>query len=70
MMMVSGAGPPIDVMSSTMQQVGKSLPLWHGVLAIQDPWLGEGWSWGELAITAAVALVAGALAIVAFRRQT
>ena len=69
MMMVSGAGPPIDVMSPTMQDVGRSLPLWHAVIAVQDPWLGVGWNWGDLAVTAAVAVVAGALAILAFRRR-
>jgi len=70
MMMLSGAGPPVDVMSPTMRAIGKAMPLWHGVMAIQDPWLGEGWNWGELAIVAAVAVVAGALAVAAFRRQS
>ena len=69
MMMVSGGGPPVDVMSPTMQDLGRALPLWHGVLTIQDPWLGEGWNWGALAITAGVAVVAGTLAILAFRRR-
>jgi ABC-2 type transport system permease protein len=69
MMMLSGAGPPVDVMSPTMQDIGKAMPLWHGVVAIQDPWLGEGWNWGELGVVLAVAVVAGALAIAAFRRQ-
>jgi ABC-2 type transport system permease protein len=69
MMMVSGDGPPVDVMSSTMQDIGKAMPLWHAVMAIQDPWLGEGWNWGELGVTAAVAVAAGALAIASFRRR-
>jgi ABC-2 type transport system permease protein len=69
MMMLSGAGPPVDVMSSTMQSIGKAMPLWHGVIAIQDPWLGEGWNWGELGVVLAVAAAAGALAIAAFRRR-
>ena len=69
MMMVSGAGPPIDVMSPSMKHVGQALPLWHANLAVQDPWLGAGWAWGELAIVAAVAIVATVLAIVAFRRR-
>ncbi len=70
MMMVSGAGPPVDVMSPTMQDIGRAMPLWHGVMAIQDPWLGMGWNWGELAVVAAVAVVAGGLAVAAFRKQT
>ena len=53
-----------------MQNIGKAMPLWHGVMAIQDPWLGEGWNWGELAIVAAVAVAAGALAVAAFRRHS
>jgi ABC-2 type transport system permease protein len=69
MMMLSGAGPPVDVMSPTMQDIGQAMPLWHGVVAIQDPWLGEGWNWGELGIVLAVAAVAWALAVAAFRRR-
>jgi ABC-2 type transport system permease protein len=69
MMMVSGAGPPVDVMSPTMQSVGRAMPLWHGVIAIQDPWLGENWAWAELGIVLAVAAIAGALAVAAFRRR-
>ncbi len=68
MMMVCGGGPPVDVMTPTMQTVGKALPLWHGIVAIQDAWLGFGWSWSALAVTAGFAVVAGALAILAFRR--
>jgi hypothetical protein len=56
-------------MSPTMQSIGKAMPLWHGVIAMQDPWLGVGWNWGELAIVAAVAVAAGALAVAAFRRH-
>ncbi|MFA4965496.1 MAG: ABC transporter permease [Thermoleophilia bacterium] len=69
MMMLSGAGPPVDVMTSTMQGIGKAMPLWHGVIALQDAWLGYGWNWGELGIVAAVAVVAGALAVASFRRR-
>ena len=57
-------------MSPTMQSIGKAMPLWHGVIAMQDPWLGEGWNWGELAIVALIAVVLGALAVAAFRRQS
>lgn len=70
MMMLSGAGPPVDVMSPTMQHIGKAMPLWHGIVAIQDPWLGEPWNWGELGVVLAVAVAAGALAVAAFRRRT
>jgi ABC-2 type transport system permease protein len=58
----------VEVMTPTMQWIGKTLPLWHGITAIQDPWLGFGWSWSALAITATFAVAAGALAILAFRR--
>jgi len=69
MMMVSGAGPPVDVMTPTMQDIGRALPLWHAAIAIQDPWLGAGWNWGEIGIVLAVTVVAGALAVAAFRRR-
>jgi ABC-2 type transport system permease protein len=69
MMMLSGSGPPREVMTSTMRTIADFLPLPHGVLAIQDPWLGYGWNFAQLGILAAIAIVCSALATFAFRRQ-
>ena len=70
MLMLSGTGPPREVMSSTMNTIADLMPLSHGVLAIQDPWLGFGWNMTQLGILAGIAVVCGVLATLAFRRQT
>lgn len=70
MMMICGAGPPPEVLSSTLTRVGDLLPLRHVVIAIQDPWLGKGVNWVQMAILAAVTVVAGGLAAMVLRRRT
>lgn len=42
MWLLSGAGPPPEVMGSAMRSVSDFLPLTYAVRAIQDPWLGDG----------------------------
>jgi ABC-2 type transport system permease protein len=69
MLMLSGTGPPPEVMSSTMNRIADLLPLSQGVRAIQDPWLGFGWNVTQLAILTGIAVVCGVLATLAFRRQ-
>lgn len=62
-MMLSGTGPPIEVLNSVLRGVGSALPLRHVVLLLQDPWLGAGWNVAEMGIVFAFALVAGAGAL-------
>jgi ABC-2 type transport system permease protein len=62
MWLLSGAGPPRPIMSSAMRHIGDVLPLTHVVTAIQDPWIGLGTSWDELALLAAILVVGGVLA--------
>lgn len=69
MMMLSGTGPPLDVMTPLMRHIGAGLPLQHAVLATQDPWLGFGWNWLQLGVLVAVTAVSAALATLAFRRR-
>lgn len=69
MLMLSGTGPPREVMTSTMNRIADYLPLSHGVQAIQDPWLGYGWNLTQLGILTGIAVVCGLLATLAFRRQ-
>jgi ABC-2 type transport system permease protein len=69
MLMLSGTGPPREVMTTTMNDIAGALPLTHAVTAIQDPWLGFGWNWAELGVLAGIAVVCGVLATLAFRRQ-
>jgi ABC-2 type transport system permease protein len=73
MMMVSGSGPPPEVLGSALRAIGTALPLKHLVVAVQDPWIGRGVNWIETAILLAVFLavfaVAGGLAVPALRRR-
>lgn len=64
MLMLSGAGPPREVMSDPMVYVGDAMPLTHINILLQDAWLGFGWNWIKFII--AFAFGAGATAI-AFR---
>jgi ABC-2 type transport system permease protein len=42
MFLLSGSGPPPDVMSGAMRRVSDLLPLTHATSAIRDPWLDDG----------------------------
>jgi ABC-2 type transport system permease protein len=70
MQMVSGAGPPPEVLSPALNRVGDFLPLSHLVVALQDPWLGGSVNWTEMAVLAAIGLVSAAVAGVALRRRS
>lgn len=63
MWLLSGAAPPPEVMGDTMVAVSESLPLTWGVRALQEPWLGGGSATAELLALAALAAVAGPLAV-------
>lgn len=69
MQMVSGAGPPPEVLSTALNRVGQALPLRHLIVALQDPWLGNGTNWTELAVLVGITAVAGGLAGMALRRR-
>ena len=42
MFLLSGSGPPPDVMSEPMRRIADLLPLTHATSAIRDPWLDDG----------------------------
>lgn len=67
MMFVSGAGPPREVMSQTLQRIGEATPLNHVITLLQDPWLGFGWNNTEFLIVAGVTVVAALLSVRFFR---
>ena len=67
MMMLSGAGPPREVMGGAMQTVGDALPLTYAITVLQDPWLGFGWDEVGSAILAGIAALCGAGALALFR---
>ncbi len=70
MQMVSGAGPPPEVLSPALNRVGDFLPLSHLVVALQDPWLAGPVNWTEMALLAAIGIVSAAFAGVALRRRS
>lgn len=43
MMILGGAGPPREVLTSTMIFVSNVTPTWHAIQLLQEPWLGFGW---------------------------
>lgn len=48
MMMLCGAGPPFEVMTSVMRHVSDVLPLTYVTRVLQAPWLGTALSWRDV----------------------
>ncbi|MBA4181187.1 MAG: ABC transporter [Anaerolinea sp.] len=67
MMMISGSGPPRDVLTDSMRLVSDMMPLTHLNLLLQDAWLGFGWAMDQALITLAFAVGAALLAVRFFR---
>ncbi len=44
MFLLSGSGPPRDVLTGPMRGLGNTLPLTWVIILLQDPWLGFGWA--------------------------
>ncbi len=66
--LLSGAGPPPQVMSEGMRRVSDLLPLTYATRALQEPWLGSGSSPVNLLLLGVILLVAATLATRLFRR--
>lgn len=69
MWLLSGGGPPPDVMSTPMVRIADVLPLTHAVAAIREPWLGTGGIGGHL-IVLGLWFVAGLAVITALQART
>ena len=67
--MVSGTAPPRAVLPSSVQTLSDAIPLTHALIAIQDPWFGWGWNWGELGILVLFTLAAALPALYLFSRD-
>jgi ABC-2 type transport system permease protein len=67
MLFVSGAGPPVEVMSDTMLRIADFLPLSHSTTSLQDAWNGLGFNEGESLIMVAVTAACGWIALRAYR---
>jgi ABC-2 type transport system permease protein len=67
MMMLSGAGPPPEVLTGAMHWVSNLLPLTYILRLLQDPWLALPWSLTDTAVAAAFTLGAALSARLLFR---
>jgi len=67
MMMLSGAGPPRDVMTEAMLRIGDVMPLTYVIESLQDPWLGFAWNPVPLGIVAGVMVAAAVVSVRVFR---
>ncbi|MDQ3610432.1 MAG: ABC transporter permease [Actinomycetota bacterium] len=61
--LLSGAGPPPEVMGDGMRSVSETLPLTFVVQSLQDPWLGADTQVLDLVVLAVLLVAAGALAL-------
>jgi ABC-2 type transport system permease protein len=69
LLILGGAGPPPEVLPSAMAAVGRGTPLRPLVLALQDPWFGNGWNVGMLAVLVGIGAVSWAAAALRLRRD-
>jgi ABC-2 type transport system permease protein len=67
MMILGGAGPPLEVMSRAMQIIGEATPLHWVIYMLQNPWLGFEWHTNASLITAGITVVSAGLAARFFR---
>lgn len=67
MLLLAGAGPPPEVLTSAMRWIGDVTPLRYVILLLQDPWLGFGWNASASLIVTGFMLVAGFLSVRFFR---
>jgi ABC-2 type transport system permease protein len=67
MFMISGTGPPREVMSGAMQLLGDLTPLRYVIFILQDPWLGFGWDGTTYLIVAAITVLASLISLRAFQ---
>lgn len=67
MMMLSGTGPPPEVLTGAMRVVSNALPLTYMLRLLQDPWLGLPWSVADTAVVLAFSAAALVGARLTFR---
>lgn len=67
MMFLSGTDGPRELFGPTLKAVSDALPMTHVVLALVDPWTGQGPDWTALAAVAAFTVAAAAGSVVVVR---
>jgi ABC-2 type transport system permease protein len=68
LLMISGTGPPLEVLPNSLRTVGDLTPLKHVVILVQDPWLGFGWNGAQTLVVGGF-LVGLAILTLLFVRQ-
>lgn len=66
-MFLSGAGPPPEVLPSSLQTLGEWFPLTPVVELLQEPWLEGGWAVGQSVVALVVTAASIAVAWFAYR---
>jgi ABC-2 type transport system permease protein len=61
-MMLGGAGPPNEVLPTSLQRIADALPVTHAGALLRDPWLYGGWDFGATAVMVGILVVCLALA--------
>jgi ABC-2 type transport system permease protein len=67
MMILSGAGPPREVMTEAMHWIADATPLRYVILTLQNPWLGFGWDGHASLVVGGFLVVATLLSVRFFR---
>jgi len=68
MLLLSGPGPPPELLGDGLKTAAKALPLTHVVDFLQDPWLGEDWNGKSCLIVVGMLLVSLVLLAATARR--
>ncbi len=69
MFMLSGAGPPPELLSDPLEWVSKALPLTYAIRLLQNPWLGLNWDYASMGVVLGFAIVAAGAAYLRLRRD-
>ncbi|QRE80481.1 ABC transporter permease [Rhodococcus ruber] len=64
-MMLGGAGPPREILPTTMGRLGDGIPLTYAARLLRGPWLDRGWDLGAAAVMAGFLVVS--VAAIAWR---
>ena len=67
MWLISGAGPPVELLSDPIVFVADALPLSHATTLLQDPWFGVGWNVTETLVVSGVLVLSSLLSLRFFR---
>jgi ABC-2 type transport system permease protein len=68
-LIIGGAGPPPEVLPDGMNAAGRFTPLHPVIVAVQDPWIGEGWNWGTLGVLVLIGATSWLIAAARLRRD-